>query len=278
MLLLLLVVVFAARGQGNRPLGPFLLHHEGLTYDTVALHRHHKRAQRTTPSSQPLALAFRAYGRDFRLRLKRDSSMFTEDFTLETTEGVTTQELSHLYSGHLEGENGSFCHGAITDGRFEGILKTNSGMFYIEPVERYSGPQPLPYHSIIYHQKHVETFLQLDLILAVFPAGPDWPGGCVNDSVLDRMRRSMNQRMHLNRGRRLNTETTCLLHISVDHLFYKRFGSRKAVTTQVRMTSVENILCHNCDNTRAERYAPPSYTTHKFGVISIQRMGRNPPS
>uniref|UniRef100_UPI00358EC166 disintegrin and metalloproteinase domain-containing protein 10-like isoform X2 n=1 Tax=Myxine glutinosa TaxID=7769 RepID=UPI00358EC166 len=222
-----------APGEDNRPLGPFLLHHEGLTYDMVALQRHHKRAQRAAPSSRPFSLAFHAHGRDFRLRLKRDSSMFTKDLTLGTSEGVTTQELSHLYSGNLEGENGSFCHGAIIDGRFEGILKTNSGMFYIEPAERFSGPQPRPYHSVIYHQKHV-----------VFPSGPDWPGGCANDSVLDRIHRSMNQRMHLNRVRKdeqempegtneLGTKTTCLLHISVDHLFYELFGSTKAVTAQL---------------------------------------------
>uniref|UniRef100_A0A8C4N466 Disintegrin and metalloproteinase domain-containing protein 10 n=1 Tax=Eptatretus burgeri TaxID=7764 RepID=A0A8C4N466_EPTBU len=225
------VYIVPGQGQKERPLGPFIRHHEGLTYDTVALHRRHLRVRRAASSTQSLSLAFYAHGRDFHLRLKRDDSVFTEDFTLEQPPWESSTDVSHIYSGTLHGENGSLCHGAVIDGRFEGVLKTNVGAFYVEPAERYPGPQPRPYHSVIYHQKHVD-----------FPSGHGLNAGCVHHSVLQRMHTyqasgqssvGQDKTSHWRMRRDLSRKTTCLLYVQTDHLFFRKYGSSEAVTAQI---------------------------------------------
>ena len=51
----------------------------------------------------------------------------------------------------LIGEEGSFSHGSVIDGRFEGFIQTHGGTFYVEPAERYIKDRTLPFHSVIYH-------------------------------------------------------------------------------------------------------------------------------
>lgn len=57
------------------------------------------------------------------------------------------------------GEQGSFSHGSVVDGRFEGFVKTHTGTFYIEPAERYIKDKTLPFHSIMYHEDDISKFL-----------------------------------------------------------------------------------------------------------------------
>lgn len=55
----------------------------------------------------------------------------------------------------LIGEQGSFSHGSVVDGRFEGFIKTHTGTFYIEPAERYIKDRTLPFHSVMYHEDDI---------------------------------------------------------------------------------------------------------------------------
>jgi hypothetical protein len=56
------------------------------------------------------------------------------------------------------GEEGSFSHGSVIDGRFEGFIKTRGGTFYIEPAERYIKDRILPFHSVIYHEDDISKY------------------------------------------------------------------------------------------------------------------------
>jgi hypothetical protein len=59
----------------------------------------------------------------------------------------------------LIGEEGSFSHGSVIDGRFEGFIKTRGGTFYVEPAERYIKDRILPFHSVIYHEDDISKYL-----------------------------------------------------------------------------------------------------------------------
>lgn len=56
------------------------------------------------------------------------------------------------------GEEGSFSHGSVIDGRFEGFIQTRGGTFYIEPAERYIKDRILPFHSVIYHEDDISKY------------------------------------------------------------------------------------------------------------------------
>lgn len=56
------------------------------------------------------------------------------------------------------GEQGSFSHGSVVDGRFEGFIQTHTGTFYIEPADRYIKDRTLPFHSVMYHEDDISKF------------------------------------------------------------------------------------------------------------------------
>lgn len=69
---------------------------------------------------------------------------------------------------HLTGEQGSFTHGSVIDGKFEGFIQTHSGTFYIEPAERYIKDRNLPFHSVIYHEDDISEYFHFVLPLKYF--------------------------------------------------------------------------------------------------------------
>lgn len=112
--------------------------------------------------------------RPFRLRLRRNAAVFSPSFTVINESGPTFADVSHIYSGTLEGvlilyshqytcmhvtmclmsplgERGSSCHGSVIHGQFEGSIHTANGTYHIEPTDRYTSI-PTDHHSIIYHE------------------------------------------------------------------------------------------------------------------------------
>jgi len=68
----------------------------------------------------------------------------------------------------LTGEQGSFSHGSVIDGRFEGFIQTHSGTFYVEPAERYIKDRTLPFHSVIYHEDDISEYFVFVLQMKYF--------------------------------------------------------------------------------------------------------------
>ncbi|XP_043985128.1 disintegrin and metalloproteinase domain-containing protein 10 isoform X1 [Gambusia affinis] len=213
-------------------ISPFIKNYEVLSYDRGDLHRKHLRARRATqPEGYTLDLDFTAFNRTFRLLLKQDSAGFSEEFTLVDEKGPTSVDLSHLYSGTVEGEDGSSCHGSVLQGQFEGTIHTQSGTYHIEPLHRYNSQTD--HHSIIYQEE--------DLVLPHATSRSD--GFCSSDH-LNALTENLNQ-APVSRSRRKvdNSKTSCLLHLHADHFYYKKFKSVEAVVAQVAsyMWAVNNI-------------------------------------
>uniref|UniRef100_H3BF63 ADAM10 endopeptidase n=1 Tax=Latimeria chalumnae TaxID=7897 RepID=H3BF63_LATCH len=215
----------------------FVKYYERLSYDRQDLHQRHQRAIVSSREEDKLIpLEFHAYQRSFKFRLKRDVSVFTEDFKLvgngRTVSAVT--DVSHIYSGTLHGEEGSLCHGSIIDGHFEGFIQTQNGTYYLEPIRRL-GAEESPFHSVIYR----------DSDIGKSPFHSDYSGfnskgvSCGTQRLchyLQNLTREQNpQEESLRRSQRSldYSQTTCLLHIQADNLYYKRFGSMEVVLAQV---------------------------------------------
>ncbi|XP_043934831.1 disintegrin and metalloproteinase domain-containing protein 10 [Protopterus annectens] len=244
--ILLLFCAACTGGQYGNRLNQFIRHYEGLSYDTDTLHKKHQRAKRAVSHHEQFVhLNFHAHGRHFELRMKRDTSLFTKDFTLEESGRILDYDTSHIYTGEIYGEKGSLTHGSITDGRFEGFIQTHGGTFYVEPTERYIKDRKMPFHSVIYHEEDI-----------YYPHKYGPQGGCADHSVFERMKlyqmsavedhpqegmQKPEEEMEetsgpviLRKRREAQAEkNTCQLYIQTDHLFFKYYGTRESVISQI---------------------------------------------
>ncbi|XP_037626947.1 disintegrin and metalloproteinase domain-containing protein 10 [Sebastes umbrosus] len=236
-LLLLLVACREGITGAVSDISPYIKHYEGLSYDREDLHRKHLRVRRASqPQEHTLQLDFTAFHRTFRLRLKRDVAAFSENFMVVSENGSTSPDLSHIYSGTLEGERGSACHGSVLQGQFEGTIHTDNGTYHIEPVHRYTSSQT-DHHSIIYHED--------DMVLPSMRTGGT--DGFCGAEPLNLLAQSLrpDEEAPASRSRRTvdESKTSCLLHFHADHLYYKKFKSSDAVLAQVAsyMRAVNDI-------------------------------------
>ncbi|XP_034561874.1 disintegrin and metalloproteinase domain-containing protein 10 [Notolabrus celidotus] len=218
-------------------ISPYIQHYEGLSYNRKDLHKEHLRSRRATQHQEyTLKLDFTAFHRTFRLRLKRNAAVFSENFQLVLKNGSTSADLSHLYSGTLEGEHGSACHGSVSQGLFEGTIHTDNGTYHVEPVDRYNSNQT-DHHSIIYHEDDMSL-----------PSMKSRPGEFCGSDHLNRLAQSLGlgEEAAVSRPRRTvdESKTSCLLHFHADYRYYKKFKSIAAVVAQIAtyMRAVNDIF------------------------------------
>ena len=172
----------------HRPIEEYVHHYETLSYDNTYIDEQHKRHKRSIPidndentnlnqgsSDQPhVELDFSAHGRRFKLHLKRDFSVFHNDFEIEDGFGnsiSSDHDMSHIYEGYVVPESdflssskqqtdisaNTHCFGAIRDGVFDGQISTKEGTFYVERANKYFPDLTNDtFHSVIYHEKHLK--------------------------------------------------------------------------------------------------------------------------
>jgi len=171
-------------GLEHRPIGDYVHHFEGLDYSPDSVHEAHRRHKRSLPDKDhTVRLDFRAHGRDFKLRLKQDHSVFHNQLTVEDGWGrPKVHDLSHIYDGPDVGRGGH-AFGSLHDGVFDGQVETPEGTYYIERAHKYfrDGSND-SFHSVIYHERHLK-----DPFRHSKAAGLKKPGCGVSDSVRDWM-------------------------------------------------------------------------------------------
>ncbi|KAJ8977438.1 hypothetical protein NQ317_000160 [Molorchus minor] len=144
--------------RNTERLNEYISHYEPLNYDTTDVQRAHARAKRSLVRDNFVHLSFRAHTRDFRLRLKRDLSVFRDSMEVHGPQGRIDVDTSHIYHGHLVGEPGSVVFGSLIDGVFEGKIVSPKDSYYIEKAHHYFPEAKHPnrtFHSVIYHEDHV---------------------------------------------------------------------------------------------------------------------------
>ncbi|KAL3277841.1 hypothetical protein HHI36_013182 [Cryptolaemus montrouzieri] len=118
----------------------------------------HLRVRRSLSDENVVHVAFKAYGRHFRLRLKRDLRVFADSMEVHDAVGKIDVDTAHVYHGHLEDEPQSDVFGSVFDGVFEGNILTSNGQYFVERAQHYFSPSTYPnqtFHSVIYHENHV---------------------------------------------------------------------------------------------------------------------------
>ncbi|KAL1441235.1 hypothetical protein MTO96_008657 [Rhipicephalus appendiculatus] len=132
----IVALLFLGTKGGAEELGPFLRNYELLSYPGSQLNASsssHRVKRSAKEPSDTVHLHFKAQGRDFHLILRRDFSAFADNFVMRTTSGPVDADLSHIYSGYIEGDPGSHVYGSVVGGVFEGRITTGDGrVFYAE--------------------------------------------------------------------------------------------------------------------------------------------------
>ncbi|XP_070787989.1 disintegrin and metalloproteinase domain-containing protein 10-like [Pituophis catenifer annectens] len=206
------------------PMRAFVKSQEKLSYDRGALEKAHREVSRGDRRS--LWLEFHAFQRIFRLHLWKDTRVFAKDVVLVMNETSEPADVSSVYSGTLQGDAASFCHGSIVHGVFEGFIQTQNGTYYMESAAVVKEPPEA--HSFIHHQRDLDYKLLHDSKSALLAQK-------LHRQLQDFQRQLTAKANHTHRPRRsLNySKTSCLLHLQADHLFYQRFGSVEAVIAQI---------------------------------------------
>ena len=104
----------------RRPLNSFIRHHERLDYN---LQEFHSRVRRSTISS-PFGisdLVIKAFGKELHLRLRRDHTIFSPEYKITDGRGQPIKfDPGNFVEGDVKGYFGSYVHGAVKRGRFQG--------------------------------------------------------------------------------------------------------------------------------------------------------------
>lgn len=137
----------------RRPLGDFINHYETLNYDTAPVLDQHNRVRRSSPNSDhQIDLNFKTEQREFKIRLRRDVDLFTDDFVAENADF----DPAKVVTGDVEGHENSLVHGFISDdGVFEGKIHVGNDEYFVESAKQYFKDAPQSFHSVIYESRDV---------------------------------------------------------------------------------------------------------------------------
>ncbi|XP_065302817.1 disintegrin and metalloproteinase domain-containing protein 10-like isoform X4 [Dermacentor albipictus] len=161
------LLFLGSKGGEAEELGPFLRNYELLSYpgsQLDATSSSHRVKRSTKAPADTLHVHFKAQGRDFHLVLRRDFSAFADNFVMRTSSGPVDADLSHIYSGYLDGDAGSHVFGSVIGGVFEGRITASDGrVFYAEPAWKYAGQLPANStgHTVFYTASDVRLPPQL---------------------------------------------------------------------------------------------------------------------
>ncbi|KAG8594355.1 hypothetical protein GDO81_001161 [Engystomops pustulosus] len=220
-------------GCNGDKIRPFLTYYETVSYNRDQLFKDHQRSKRATNQVQStVQIEIFGYNRNFELMLRRDRSVFTDDFKVMSDDTSIPIDISFVYSGILKDEGESFCHGSVIDGYFHGSIQTRNGTFYIEYEKHDNGTV----ESYIYHEKDIDYSLMKDV--------KSFELSLKKYEFLERMKWNSKEESVTRTKRSVDmSRTTCLMQLKADYLFFKRFRNLQEAISQIAgyMRSVNAI-------------------------------------
>ncbi|KAL1424539.1 hypothetical protein MTO96_020086 [Rhipicephalus appendiculatus] len=165
------IIIFHLLRLTGVVLSEHIRHYEPLFFNHTSFRDQHHRSKRSP--KQDIRLVFAAHNRQFRLRMKRDTSVFSPDVVFESSSrGPISYDTSKVLKGYIEEDEESSVEGLITsEGLFDGVIAVRSGEeYFVEPASRYF-VQPVAFHSVMYKGSDVH-FPENQTVLPRAQAGP----------------------------------------------------------------------------------------------------------
>lgn len=290
---LLLCVCFLCRIRiaEQEQLNDYILDYQPLTYDPLDLHNKHDRIKRSV--DQHLQLSFSAYGRDFKLKLQKDNSIFSTDHqTLNGDGSLSPVDTSFIYSGFLEDVPNSYAHIAVINGTARGYVQVpGHTTFYIEPAEIYF--RNPGFHTVIYPQTHMNLNpyrhrREAELGVCGNDAAAEWmkrhADSVILDQPLNRAARyaseteerhrpylkytAENNSGHRKRRATIGEKNTCYLYLRADPILWEHIKFKKYNTKLSDERTQEEILAFFANHVSAVKniYSKTEFHTYDYAM------------
>ncbi|XP_021364207.1 disintegrin and metalloproteinase domain-containing protein 10-like [Mizuhopecten yessoensis] len=232
-----LLAVFCTYGNvAALSLNDVIRYYEPVHFDSHTLLSDHHRVRRGT--DEGLRLTFRAFNRDFRLKLRPNNHLFTSDVVFESSTGSITYDTSGAYTGSDEDDTGSRIYGVITSaGHFEGHLLYPNETYNIEAARRHF-KKDTNFSSVIYRSSDMSVNtrdmmcksdeLHRKIMKHQILDEIDGQRHRPTEKWSDRYKSSNRQRRAID-----PTKTVCELYLKADHTFFNKFVTHDAVLDQM---------------------------------------------
>ncbi|XP_029352025.1 disintegrin and metalloproteinase domain-containing protein 17 [Echeneis naucrates] len=182
-------------------------------------------------------LSFNALQRQFRLYLRTNDELFTDDFKAvvvdeDGRERSYPVNRHNYFTGHVIGEEHSRVQAHIDDHEFSAHILTDEAEFNIEPLWRFTSAPPDD-RLLIYRSEDIRNLSRLHRPSVCGYVTSD-PSHLLPDSVKTAMLDDEGDNDSVFRGKRQvfdHKKNTCPLLLVADHRFFKHMGREEESTT-----------------------------------------------
>ncbi|XP_038583522.1 disintegrin and metalloproteinase domain-containing protein 17 [Micropterus salmoides] len=182
-------------------------------------------------------LSFDALQRHFRLYLRTNDQLFTEDFRAvvvdeDGRERSYPVDRHNYFTGHVVGEENSRVQAHIDDNEFSAHILTDEAEYNIEPLWRFTSAPP-DGRLLVYRSEDIRNLSRLHQPSVCGYVTSD-PGHLLPDGVKTAMLGEQEEEESVARGKRQlhdHLKNTCPLLLVADHRFFKHMGREEESTT-----------------------------------------------
>ncbi|KAM4522427.1 disintegrin and metalloproteinase domain-containing protein 17 [Odontesthes bonariensis] len=207
-----------------------------LPLSSLQTHSVRRRDVQTQTHMEKL-LSFDALQRRFRLYMRTNDELFTEDFRAVVVDEDGRERNypvnRHVYfTGHVIGEENSRVQAHIDDHEFSAHILTDHGEYNIEPLWRFTSAPP-DGRLLIYRSEDIRNISRLQQPSVCGYTTSD-PSHLLPDSVRAAMLDEQEEDESAFRGKRQvfdHKRNTCPLLLVADHRFFKHMGREEESTT-----------------------------------------------
>ncbi|MEQ2204041.1 hypothetical protein XENOCAPTIV_006984, partial [Xenoophorus captivus] len=218
------------------PLQSILDDFDVLPFSSLQTHSVRRRDVQTETHVEKL-LSFKALQRNFRLYLRTNNEIFTEDFraVVEDEDGQmrSYQVNRHNYfTGHVIGEENSRVQAHIDDNEFSAHILTDEAEYNIEPLWRFTSAPP-DGRLLIYRSEDIRNISRLQQPSVCGYVASE-SSHLLPEGVSVAMMGDEEEEEPVLRGKRQvhdHKKNTCPMLLVADHRFYKHMGREEESTT-----------------------------------------------
>ncbi|KAK2889764.1 hypothetical protein Q8A73_018064 [Channa argus] len=207
-----------------------------LPFSSLQTHSVRRRDVQTQTHVEKI-LSFNALQRQFRMYLRTNDELFTEDFRAvivdeEGRERNYSVNRQNYFTGHVIGEEHSRVQAHIDDHEFSAHILTDEAEYNVEPLWRFTSTPP-DGRLLVYRSEDIRNISRLQQPSVCGYVSSD-PSHLLPDSVRTAMTEDREEDESAFRGKRQvhdHSKNTCPLLLVADHRFFKHMGRGEESTT-----------------------------------------------
>uniref|UniRef100_A0A8P4KCI1 ADAM metallopeptidase domain 17b n=1 Tax=Dicentrarchus labrax TaxID=13489 RepID=A0A8P4KCI1_DICLA len=207
-----------------------------LPFSSLQTHSVRRRDVQTQTHVEKM-VSFDALQRQFRLYLRTNDELFTDDFRAvivdeDGQERNYSVNRHNYFTGHVIGEENSRVQAHIDDHEFSAHILTNEAEYNVEPLWRFTSAPP-DGRLLIYRSEDIRNLSRLQQPSVCGYVTSD-PVHLFPDSVKTAILEEREEEEFVSRGKRQvhdHLKNTCPLLLVADHRFFKHMGREEESTT-----------------------------------------------